>query len=72
MPTCSKSNSRKEPLPDGNLRVAVINSGAAMKQQKSLLVVFALIFAMTALLFINPFGRNIATHDEGPLQAQIN
>ncbi|MGY5808990.1 hypothetical protein ACXHXG_14860 [Rhizobium sp. LEGMi198b] len=43
-----------------------------MKQQKSLLVVFALIFAMTALLFINPFGRNIATHDEGPLQAQIN
>ncbi|WP_257784665.1 hypothetical protein [Rhizobium phaseoli] len=42
-----------------------------MKQQRSLLVVFALIFAMTALLLINPFGRNIATHDEGPLQAQI-
>ncbi|WP_280853615.1 hypothetical protein [Rhizobium etli] len=42
-----------------------------MKQQRSLLVVFALIFAMTALLLINPFGRNIATHDEGRLQAQI-
>lgn len=35
-----------------------------MQQQRSLVFVLVLIFAMTALLVINPFGRNLAAHDE--------